>query len=146
MEAIEPFAMVCLKGKTLAKYHAVITFLETKENYKPEMTQDDFVKNCLSFLGCVKIPDYLRDYLVFIYDFHKSDVSADYVYEKTDGRAFTEIVNSMIGKIEPGMTEIEFENHLIDGYPAGGGNMLKKPRWVNWIRKIIDFIDDHWKK
>lgn len=145
MEPIEPFAKVCLKGKTLAKYHAVITFLETKENYKPEMTEDNFVKNCLSFLGCVKIPDFFKNYLLFIYQFHKAEVSADYVYDRTDGRAFTDLVNGLISRIEPGMNEIEFENHLVEGYPAGGGNLLKKPWWVNWIRKVIDFIDDNWK-
>ena len=69
----------------------------------------------------------------------------DLVYDRTDGRAFVNLINGLVSRIEPGMNQIEFENHLIDGYPAGGGNLLKKPRWVNWIRKAIDFIDDNWK-
>lgn len=145
MKAIDPFETVCLRGVTLAKYHAVITYLETKENYQPEMSKEDFINNCLAFLGCVKVPDFFKEYLAFIYEFHRLDVPADLVYDRTDGRAFVNLINGLVSRIEPGMNQIEFENHLIDGYPAGGGNLLKKPRWVNWIRKAIDFIDDNWK-
>lgn len=144
-QPIDPFVKICIKVQTLGKYHAVITFLETKENYKPEMTEDDFIKNCLAFLGCVKIPQFFKDYLSFIYPFHVNDVNSDYVYDKTDGRAFTNLYNEMIKLIQPGMTQIEYENHLIPGYPAGGGNPLEKPKWVNWIRKVIDIIDDLWQ-
>lgn len=145
MKAIDPYVNVSINVQTLAKYHAVITFLETKENYEPEMTKENFIKNCLAFLGCAEIPDFLKNYYGFIFDFHASGVSSDKVYEKTDGRAFTNLSNALIERIKPGMTEIEFENHLIPGYPAGGGNRLKKPWWVNPIRKIIDWIDDNWK-
>lgn len=109
----------------------VIIFLETKENYKPEITEENFKKNCLAFLGCVEVPPFFTDYLSDVYQFHKSGVDADTVYEKTDGRAFTNLVNGLLARIEPGMNEIEFENHLVPGYPAGGGNRIKKPKWVN---------------
>ncbi|MDO9001361.1 MAG: hypothetical protein Q7W45_16465 [Bacteroidota bacterium] len=145
MRPIDPYVSVSIKAQTLAKYHAVITFLETEANYKPEMTEEDFIKNCLAFLGCAKIPDFLKSYYGFIYEFHVSGVSSDTVYEKTDGRAFTEFANALIERIKPGMTQIEFENNLVEGYPVGGGDKLKKPWWVNPIRKIIDWIDDNWK-
>ena len=47
----------------------------------------------------------------------------------------TFFLNGPISRIEPGMNEIKFENHLVEGYPAGGGNLLKKPWWVNWIER-----------
>jgi len=144
MEPIDPFMKVSIKAKTLAKYHMVITYLETKENYKPEMTEDDFISNCLAFLGRVELPDYFKNYLKVVYKFHVADINVDIVYEKTDGRAFTELANELIKRIEPGMNEIEFENHLIPGYPAGGGDLKKKPKWVNWLRKFFDWLDDNW--
>lgn len=109
------------------------------------MTKEDFIKNCLAFLGCAKIPDFITDYYGFIYDFHVAGANSDIVYEKTDGRAFTVLANGLIAKIKPGMTQIEYENSLIEGYPAGGGDLRKKPWWVNPLRKIIDWIDDNWK-
>lgn len=145
MEEISAISKVCIKANTLAKCHMVITFLETKENYKPEMTEENFKKNCFAFLGCVEIPTFFSEYLSVVYKFHKSGVDADTVYEKTDGRTFVNVVNGMLERIEPGMNEIDFENHFIPGYPAGGGNRLKKPKWVNWVRKFFDFIDDNWE-
>lgn len=144
MEPIDSMSKVSIRANTLGKYHMVITFLETKGNYQDGMTEADFKKNCLAFLGCVKYPPCFPDYLSEVYKFHVSGVDADTVYNKTDGRAFANLVNGLLERKKPGMTEIEFENHLIEGYPAGGGNLLKKPWWVNWIRKVIDLIDDNW--
>lgn len=111
-----------------AKYHAVITYLETKELYRDGMSRDAFVKATTAGVDDQTAVTVFSDYMSKIYEFHTRRLTPDAVYDSVDGSDFVVMINKL--------TQYEESN--------GHQLSLKKPRWFNWLRKAIDFIDDHW--
>ena len=112
-----------------AKFHAVITYLETKEMYTEGMSRDEFVNVTTSSVEEQEIVQIFSPYMGKIYDYHTQNLTPDKVYDLVTGEDFVEMANSMRSY------------ELSSGHTAS----LKKPRWFNWLRKVIDYIDDHWE-
>ena len=112
--------------KLSAKYHAVITFLESDSRYRKGMSADEFVKGELKGVEDEKLIEIFTPYLQTIYSFHTEDLTPDMVYDKIDGEAFTKVVNDL--------RVYQEEN--------GGGATQMRIRWLNAIRKFIDWVDD----
>jgi hypothetical protein len=144
--AITPSTELQVRGRLAGKLHMVITFLETKPFYSRGVSGDQFVKRALAQMEPAPTPVWLRTYLLQVYEYHVKGVSADVVYATDDGRAFSELYNAAARTYKPGMTKEEFERQLIPGTTPGYGDpQMRKPWWVNCVRKIVDFIDDHWQ-
>lgn len=124
----------------------VIGVYETKEFYHDGISENDFIKYALSSLGCIEIPKPLYDYYAEIYKFHVAKTTHDEVYARTDGQAYKNLYNYMVEQYKPGMTRIEFQNHLFPGFPPGGGNPAERPKWVNILIKIIVIILEDFDK
>lgn len=111
-----------------AKYHAVITYLETKELYRSGMSRDEFVRATTEGVDDQQAVAIFSEYMSKIYECHTRKMTSDAVYDSIDGKEFVIMINKLTR------------------YEAANGHQLslKKPRWFNWLRKAIDFIDDHW--
>ncbi|HEX8268808.1 MAG TPA: hypothetical protein VF581_02855 [Flavobacterium sp.] len=112
-----------------AKFHAVITYLETKELYRAGMSREEFVKVTTSCVEEKEIVEIFAPYMGKVYDYHTQKLSSDKVYDMVTGEDFVAMANRLRAYEET------------SGHTAS----LKKPWWVNWLRKAIDFIDDNWK-
>jgi hypothetical protein len=143
---ITPTTQLQVSGRLAGKLHMVTTFLETKPFYSRGVSSDQFVKRALAQMEPAPTPAWLKTYLLRVYEYHAKGVSADVVYATDDGRAFTELYNAVAKTYKPGMTKEEFERQLIPGTTPGYGDpRMRKPWWVNCVRKVVDWIDDHWK-
>ncbi len=116
--------------KGWAKFHAVITLLESKAIYKSGMSQDEFVTSNLAGVDDLNLSKIVTPYLQTIYSYHTKGLSADDVYSMTTGEEFATLENQLVA----------YEKSV------GGSSSLssKKPKWLNWLRKLIDLIDDNW--
>src|ERR1035437_819779 len=114
---IDAFSNLTINVQSEAKVQAVVSFYETQEFYHDGISENDFIKYALSPLGCIEIPKALYDYYAQAYKFHVAKATHDEVYARTDGQAFKDLYNYMVGQYKPGMTAIEFQNHLFPGYP-----------------------------
>lgn len=112
--------------KLTAKFHGVITYLESADRYKDGMSVDEFVKGELQGVEDEKLIDIFTPYFQNIYTFHKAGLTADMVYDKIDGEGFTRVVNDL----------------RIYQEETGNGATPMKIRWLNAIRKFIDWVDD----
>ncbi len=118
--------------KLIGKYHAVITFLETKEFYKPGMSEDEFVQTTTSCLEDETLIEMFTPYMRHIYNYHVNKMTSDEVYDKEDSNSFASLSTSL----EKYMQDPNIRKEL----------SFKKPKWFNWLRKAIDWLDDHWKE
>jgi hypothetical protein len=112
--------------KLTAKFHAVITYLESKDYYKAGMSKDAFIKASTVGVTDVRLVECCTPYLTTIYTFHTKKLTADQVYDNVDGTDFANVINSVFA------------------YEKSSGNtfLTQKMGWLNWLRKLIDTIDD----
>ena len=129
------------KVSTTAKLFMVIAYLETKPNYKEGMSKEEFLNSMLAGVEAKSVPA-LKKYFGTVYDYHKQNMHPDEVYQKTDDKAFIAVYNDLVGLYKPKMSKPEFKR--VVGLESLD-NVRTKPWWINWLRKVIDFIDDNWK-
>jgi|GEM_PF-5192215 len=115
--------------KLIGKFHAVITYLETKDFYKSGVTEASFIKAVCANVDDIKVIEITTPYLKTIYSYHLNKLTSDQVYDKTTGEQYALMHNQLTSYIK-----------TIGDKPS----KLKKPKWFNWLRKLIDFIDDNW--
>ena len=127
------------KVSTVAKLYMVIAYLETKPIYQEGMSQEEFLNAMFTGFHAQSEPA-LRKYFQVVYSYHKQNLNPDDVYLKTDERAFVAVYNDLVSLYKPQMTKEEFRRTA--GLDATIG--VRGPWWFNWLRKIIDWIDDHW--
>lgn len=130
------------KVSTVAKLYMVIAYLETKPIYKDGMSQEEFLNSMFAGFHAQSEPA-LRKYFQVVYGYHKQNLTPDDVYLKADERAFVAVYNDFVSLHKSQMTKAEFKRvvglEAIDNSKGGRG-----PWWFNWLRKFIDWIDDHW--
>ncbi|WP_452226644.1 hypothetical protein [Lacinutrix cladophorae] len=115
--------------KLVGKFHAVITYLETKEFYKNGMTKDEFVKSTTSCVDDKELINIFKPCMEEIYVFHTKKLSPDQVYDYIDGNSFAKTAIALK------KYEIKYDREA---------SRIKKPKWFNWLRKFIDWLDDTW--
>ena len=125
-QIVKPANKIATSVVLVAKYHAVITFLESKDYYKDGISNEEFVKKGLVGITDKKLLTLLTPYMQTIYSFHTQKLTADMVYERITGSEFSNTVNSL--RI----------------YQKEGGNFPPQNRigWLNAIRKFFDWLDD----
>jgi hypothetical protein len=125
-QVVKPANKIATSVVLVAKYHAVITFLESKDYYKEGISSDEFVKKGLVGITDKKLISLLTPYMQTIYSFHTQKLTADMVYNRISGTEFSNTVNSL---------------RL---YQKEGGNFTPQVRigWLNAIRKFFDWLDD----
>ncbi len=125
-QTVKPENKIATSVVLVAKYHAVITFLESKDYYKEGMSSADFVSKGLSGITDKKLISILSPYMQTIFKFHTQKLTADMVYDKIKGSEFSSTVNSL------------------RQYQKDFGNPSIQTRigWLNAIRKFFDWLDD----
>lgn len=125
-QVVKPSNRISTSVSVAAKFHAVITYLESKDYYKSGMSSDEFVKNALVGVEDQKLRDIFTPYMQTIYTFQTQKLTADQVYDKITGDEFAKTVNAL--RVYQAQT--------------GNGATPMKIRWLNAIRKFIDWVDD----
>jgi hypothetical protein len=125
-QIVKPANKIATSVVLVAKYHAVITFLESKDYYRQGITSDEFVQKGLAGVTDKKLISILTPYMQKIYTFHTQKYTADMVYNQIVGNEFSTVVNSLrlyaneVGPISPEL----------------------RIGWLNAIRKFFDWLDD----
>ena len=125
-QVVKPTNKIATSVVLVAKYHAVITFLESKDYYKEGISSDDFVKKGLTGVSDKKLISILTPYMKTIYSFHTQNLTADMVYDRIDGAEFSSTVNSL-----------RLYQKEIGSIPS-----QERIGWLNAIRKFFDWLDD----
>lgn len=130
------------KVSTVAKLYMVIAYLETKPNYKEGMSEEEFLNSMFTGFKAQSEPA-LRKYFRVVYGYHKQNMHPDDVYLKADERAFIAVYNDLVSLYKPQMTKAEFRR--VAGLESSD-HLIKErgPWWFNLLRKLLDWIDDHW--
>jgi len=115
----------------ISKFHSVITFLETKDFYKKGMSEEEFIDKTTSCLEDKELKKLFAPYMSQIFYYHENNFTSDKVYDSVKGDNFITLTNALERYMEDPVIRKEM--------------LLKKPKWFNYLRKIIDWIDDHWK-
>ncbi len=125
-QVVKPANKIATSVVLVAKYHAVITFLESKDYYRQGMTSEEFVQKGLTGVSDKKMLTILTPYMQTIYSFHTQKLTADMVYDRITGSEFSNTVN------------------LLRQYVKEVGTISSQTRigWLNAIRKFFDWLDD----
>ncbi len=125
-QVVKPSNKIATSVVLVAKYHAVITFLESKDYYRQGMTSEEFVQKGLTGVTDKKMLTILTPYMQTIYSFHTQKLTADMVYDRITGSEFSNTVN------------------LLRQYVKEVGTISSQTRigWLNAIRKFFDWLDD----
>jgi hypothetical protein len=125
-QIVKPANKIATSVVLVAKYHAVITFLESKDYYRQGITSEEFVQKGLAGVTDKKLISILTPYMQKIYSYHTQKYTADMVYDQITGSEFSSTVNSLrlyakeVGSISPQV----------------------RIGWLNAIRKFFDWLDD----
>jgi hypothetical protein len=111
--------------KLIGKYHAVITFMETKEYYTKNMSEEDYFNETTSCIKETELKNLFRPYMAKIYSCHVKNLTSDQVYDLIDGADFANVENAL--RKYRSTPEINTTSTL---------------RWFNWLRKLFDFPGD----
>ena len=122
----------------------VVTVLETRDLYAETKSKDKFVTTLLELYGKSPATESLREYLGVVYDYHQKETNSDLIWQQENGEAFAKLLNQMSGLVKRGSSKEDIQKQLFPEVNFNNSQM-KKPWWVNPIRKIVDYIDDHWK-
>jgi glyceraldehyde 3-phosphate dehydrogenase len=76
-QIVKPANKIATSVVLVAKYHAVITFLESKEYYRQGITSEEFVQKGLAGVTDKKLISILTPYMQKIYSYHTQKYTAD---------------------------------------------------------------------
>ena len=92
------------------------------------MTEESFVSATTSCISEKDLVNIFKPYMSEIYRYHTQKLTPDQVYDRVDGSKFASTASAL-------KSYEKSTNH---------GASAKKPKWFNWLRKFIDWLDDTW--
>lgn len=124
-QEIKPSNKVATSVKLIGKFHAVITYLETKDFYVKGMSEEDYVNTTTSCIKETELKNVFKPYMAKIYSYHTKGLTSDQVYDLVDGNDFASVENAL--RKYRVISEI---------------NTTYTLRWFNWLRKLFEFPGD----